>query len=208
LRQRLAIARGQDQLLVALSGHRISAVKRFKYVPYVAMAVDEGGLIELINNPAIIRIMKDEMVPPTLAQSVPLVNADDVWAAGLTGSTWAVAVLDTGIARTHLFLDQGKVVSEACYSTNDIRRSMSSLCPNGQTSQVGSAAGVNCPANIVGCDHGTHVAGIGAGNATGTTRDDLSGVATAGNIIAIQVFSRVDSPLICAPGPSGPSIFN
>jgi hypothetical protein len=87
LRQRLAIARGQDQLLAALSGHRISGIKRFKYVPYVAMAVDEGGLIELINNPAIIRIMKDEMVQPTLAQSVPLINADDVWAAGLTGST-------------------------------------------------------------------------------------------------------------------------
>jgi subtilisin len=113
------------------------------------MAVDEGGLIELLNNPAIIQIMKDEMVQPTLAQSVPLINADDVWAAGLTGSTWAVTVLDTGVDKTHLFLDQGKVVSEACYSTNDARRSMSSLCLNGQTSQVGSAAGVNCPANIV-----------------------------------------------------------
>jgi subtilisin family serine protease len=202
LRQRLAIARGQDQLLAALSGHRLSGIKRFKYVPYVAMAVDEGGLIELSNNPAIVQIMKDEMVRPTLAQSVPLINADDVWAAGLTGSTWAVAVLDTGVDRTHLFLDQGKVVSEACYSTNDTRRSMSSLCPNGQTSQVGSAAGVNCPSNIVGCDHGTHVAGIAAGNATGTTRDDLSGVAIAGNIIAIQVFSRVDSPSACAPGAS------
>jgi hypothetical protein len=126
LGQRLAIARGQDQLLAALSGHRISSIKRFKYVPYVAMAVEEGGLIESINNPAIIQIMKDEMVPPTLAQSFPLMNADDVWAAGLTGSTWAVAVLDTGVDRTHLFLGQEKVISEACYSTNDTRRSMSS----------------------------------------------------------------------------------
>jgi subtilisin len=202
LRQRLAIARDQDQLLAALSGHRISGIKRFKYLAYVATAVDEGGLIQLIHNPALIRIMKDEMVQPTLAQSFPLINADDVWAAGLTGSTWAVAVLDTGVDKTHLFLDQGKVVSEACYSTNDTHRSMSSLCPNGQTSQGGSGTGVNCPANIVGCDHGTHVAGIAAGNATGTTRDDLSGVAKAGNIIAIQIFSRVDSPSACAPAAS------
>ena len=200
LSQRAAIAQGQDQLLAALAGHRISDIKRFKYVPYMAMTVDEAALAELINNPAVVHIFKDEMIPLALAQSVPLINADDVWAAGFTGTGWAVAILDTGVDKTHFFLDQGKVVSEACYSTTDSSGSISSLCPNGQTSQTGPGAGVNCPTNIDGCEHGTHVAGIAAGNAAGTTRPDLNGVAKDASIIAIQVFSRINSFLDCFPG--------
>ena len=80
LSQRYAIAQGQDQLLAALAAHRISNVKRFKYVPYVAMTVDDAGLSELINNSGVVHIFRDEMVPPTLVQSVTLIDADDVWA--------------------------------------------------------------------------------------------------------------------------------
>jgi subtilisin family serine protease len=199
LRQRGAIAQGHDQLLAALSGHRISGLKRFQYVPYVAMTVDEAALAELINNPAVVHIFKDEMILPSLAQSVPLINADDVWAAGFTGTGWAVAILDSGVDKTHLFLDQGKVVSEACYSTTDASGVISSLCPNGQTSQTGSGASVNCPTNIDGCEHGTHVAGIAAGNEAGTTRPDLNGVAKDASIIAIQVFSRINASSVCTP---------
>jgi subtilisin family serine protease len=198
--QRAAIAAGQDQLLAALSGHRVSHIKRFKYVPYLAMTVDGAGLGELLNNPTVVHIHKDELVPPTLAQSVPLINADDVWAAGFTGTGWTVAILDTGVDKTHLFLDQGKVVSEACYSTTNPTQAVTSVCPNGQSSQIGSGAGINCPSNIDGCEHGTHVAGIAAGNAAGTTRPDLSGVAKDAGIIAIQVFSQISNPLTCSAG--------
>ena len=55
LSQRYAIAQGQDQLLAALAAHRISNVKRFKYVPYMAMTVDDAGLGELINHPAVVQ---------------------------------------------------------------------------------------------------------------------------------------------------------
>jgi subtilisin len=197
--QRAAIAQGQDQLLAALAGHRISNVKRFKYVPYMALTVDDAGLGELINNPAVVHIFEDERLPLVLAQSVPLINAEDVWAAGFTGTGWAVAILDTGVDQTHSFLDQGKVVSEACYSTTESSQLIASLCPNGQTSQTGPGAGVNCPTNIDGCEHGTHVAGIAAGNAAGTTRPDLSGVAKDASIIAIQVFSQFNDVLDCFP---------
>ena len=137
LTQRYAIAQGQDQLLATLAGHGISNVKRFNYAPYMAMTVDAARLSDLINSPAVVHIFKDEMVPPALAQSVPLINADDVWAAGFTGTGWTVAILDSGVDTTHVFLDQGKVVSEACYSTTDASGVISSLCPNGQTSQTG-----------------------------------------------------------------------
>jgi subtilisin family serine protease len=197
--QRAAIAQAQDQLLATLVGHRLSNVKRFRSVPYIAMTVDDAGLSALINNPAVARVHKDELVRAALAQSVPLINADEVWAAGFTGAGWAVAILDTGVDKTHAFLDQGKVVSEACYSTTDAVESITSLCPNGQGSQIGPGAGINCSTDIDGCKHGTHVAGIAAGNAAGSSRPDLNGVAKDASIITIQVFSRFDSFFDCFP---------
>ena len=41
-----------------------------------------------------------------------------------------MAILDTGVDKTHPFLE-GSVVSEACYSTNDPENDSSSLCPGG-----------------------------------------------------------------------------
>jgi subtilisin len=198
MRQRTAIVQGQTRLLRTLLRHRITDIKPFRYVPYLAMTVDQSALMELLNQPGIIRIFKDELLPPVLAESVPLIHADDVWAPGITGSGWTVAILDSGVDQTHLFLNDGKVVSEACYSTTDASQRIFSLCPNGQTSQEGFGAGANCPANIEGCEHGTHVAGIAAGHAADTPRPDLNGVAKDASIIAIQVFSRVDNSSLCS----------
>jgi subtilisin family serine protease len=75
-----------------------------------------------------------------------------------------VAVLDTGVDKTHPFLS-GKVVEEACYSAGG-------NCPNGATSEVGSGAGVQCTYAAAACRHGTHVAGIAAGQGS-----SFSGVA-------------------------------
>jgi subtilisin len=198
--QQAAIAQAQEGLLASLSDHHVANVEQFQHLPYLVMTVDEMALEALIGHQAVARIFKDEMHFPTLAESVPLIHADQTHAAGLTGKGWTVAILDTGVAKTHPFLDEGKVVSEACYSTTDTGRSVSSLCPNGQSSQVGAGAGVNCSTQIDGCEHGTHVAGIAAGNATGTPIPNLDGVAKGTNIMAIQVFSRVDDASACAQG--------
>ena len=102
-----------------------------------------------------------------------------------------VAILDTGVDKSHSFLS-GKVVSEACYSTNSVFWSSTTVCPNGLEEQTGSGAGVNCP--ISRCNHGTHVAGIAAGNGP-----SFSGVAKDAQIMSIQVFSRIDSDAVCFP---------
>jgi subtilisin family serine protease len=198
--QRAAIARAQDRILADLSNYRVSNIKRLRFAPYLALTVNEAGLRGLLNHPTVAHLHRDEMLEPSLAQSVPLINADDVWATGFIGTGVTVAILDTGVDKSHLFLDQGKVVSEACFSTNNPAQAVSTVCPNGQTSQIGFGAGINCPLNIDGCEHGTHVAGIAAGNAAGTNRPDLSGVAKDASIIAIQVFSRVDNVAACSAG--------
>ncbi len=80
------------------------------------------------------------------------------------------------------------MVAQACFSAN-------SSCPNGGTTQVGPGAGVPCTYAVNGCKHGTHVAGIAAGQ--GAT---FSGVAKGANLIAIQVFSRFTGTACAAEG--------
>jgi subtilisin family serine protease len=120
---------------------------------------------------------------PVDSVSTPLVEATEAKTVNRTGSGKVVAILDTGVDKTHPFL-AGKVVSEACFSGN-------SNCPNGLTSQIGAGAGVPCTYAVSGCRHGTHVAGIAAGRRyAAMPAPQFDGIAPGANLIAIQVFSR------------------
>ncbi len=116
------------------------------------------------------------------------------------GAGWSVAILDTGVEKTHSFLSRrvggrvvSRVVSEACYSNGGLAEhtSHTSLCPGAvnQSTKVGS--GVPCTVAIQ-CNHGTVVAGVAVGD--GATSD---GVAPASTIVSIQVYTQLGGP----PGP-------
>ncbi|HEX5007906.1 MAG TPA: S8 family serine peptidase [Hyphomonadaceae bacterium] len=151
-------------------------------LPYIVAEVSAQELAAMYSSPQFGEWSEDRIAYPTLAQSGPLVQAPQLWAAGGRGKGQAVAIVDTGVDRTHPFL-AGRVAVEACFSTTSATSSATSVCPNGQSSQTGEGAGVPCKAS--GCDHGTHVAGIAAGKGA-----DFSGIAPDADIIAIQVFSQ------------------
>jgi subtilisin family serine protease len=189
--QRAAIDRAQDALMSRLANQDVTRLHTYRYIPYIALEVDDAGLKALTAAPEVASVVEDVAEPPLLDVSNPLIGAPTAWAAGATGTGQTVAVLDTGVAKTHPFLS-GKVVSEACYSSTSVLFSSTSLCPGGVSESTLSGSGVNCSTSISGCDHGTHVAGIVAGaNAT------FSGVAPDASLIAIQVFSRFDSSTSC-----------
>lgn len=193
-KQRGDIASSQETLLRETPGVINDSIKRFEFVPYLAFETSVTGLDHLRGSSQVTNIFEDVAVPPTLAESVPLIGAPAAWTAGFSGAGQAVAILDTGVDKTHSFL-AGKVVSEACYSTSSFSQSSSSVCPGGVSESTSSGSGVNCSASVPGCDHGTHVAGIAAGKGS-----SFSGVARDANIIAIQVFSRFDSFSTCTSG--------
>jgi subtilisin len=190
--QRQRIAGMQAAVLGELPSAQVAQVKSFRYSPYMALSVTPAALDKLIASERVQFVSEDEKLQPSLAQSAPIVGAGSVWASGYTGSGWSVAVLDSGVQRDHPFL-AGKVVREACFSTTSVVDASQTLCPDGAESQVGTGAATPC----ADCSHGTHVAGIAAGNGP-----DFSGVARGAALIAVQVFSRFTGEEQCGTGVS------
>jgi len=193
--QRNAIAAAASQLLVRLPADGSRVVRGFQTVPYIALDVGAGGLVALEHAPQTASVRLDGIAHPVLADSVPLVQGDQVRASGYDGTGTMIAVLDTGVDSTHQFL-AGKVTAEACYSST-VAGVSRSFCPNGQDEQVGPGAAAPCTA--ADCFHGTHVAGIAVGNGSGAGVP-FSGVASGAQLMAVQVFSEVIDPNQCPYG--------
>ncbi|HXH90901.1 MAG TPA: S8 family serine peptidase [Thermoanaerobaculia bacterium] len=168
-------------------------IQNFSPIPYACFVADVGLLQRLDHDDEVTSIELNELGSVGLRQSAPLVGATAAWSAGYDGTGQTIAIVDTGIDKTHPFLS-GKVVAEACSSNPEFGVSSSTVCPNGQTQMVGTDAGVNCNVSISGCSHGTHVAGIAAGS---STTDGIWGIARGAKLISVQVFHRVDDQSVC-----------
>ena len=187
--QRQAIAARAAQVLSRLPARARRAPRRFQTVPFVALEVTPEERTALALDPDVERVLDDVLLFPVLTDSAPLVEADQAWNAGYDGTGTVIAVLDTGVDKTHPFL-AGKVVEEACYSKTEPGVSQT-LCPNGLDQQIGPGAAAPC--TLTNCFHGTHVAGIAAGNDPSAAQP-IAGVARGASVFAIQVFTKVIDP--------------
>ena len=168
----------------------VQALQAIPNTAFVVLEANAAELDQLVAQGEVSELFEDVPVPTTLADSGPLVHAPQARSLGARGAGTTVAILDTGVQSNHPFLN-GRVVEEACFSTTSAASNATSVCPGGASSST--AAGSAAPCAISGCDHGTHVAGIAAGRATGATT--FFGVAPDANIFAVQVFSRfTDTP--------------
>jgi subtilisin family serine protease len=188
-----------SRVLSRLAQHRYRVLRRYLTSPLIAITAGPSALKALeASDLPVRRVIEDRIHRPVLMDSVPLIGADQAWAAGFDGAGQTVAVIDSGVDSAHPFL-AGKVVEEACYSTTSGSQS-TTLCPNGADEQIGPGAAVNCPLELEGCWHGTHVAGIVAGD--GTALDlPIFGVGRGASLMAVQVFSRINGFLDCGGAP-------
>ncbi len=191
--QRNQIARVRDRVLARLTPGMGRLLRQFQTTPYVAVEVTPQGL-NLLDAAGgdVVRVVEDRLLRPSLMTSVPRIEGDQAWQAGFDGTGVAVAVLDSGVDASHSFFG-GRVVAEACYSST-IPGLSQSVCPNGLEEQIGAGAAAPCAGDE--CAHGTHVAGIAAGNGD-STEEPIWGVARGSAIMAVQVFSNVIDADVC-----------
>ncbi|GAA4457906.1 hypothetical protein GCM10023170_054940 [Phytohabitans houttuyneae] len=196
LRQQATRASAQERIATAaaaveteLRGVPHTIHHRYDSLPYLALTAPSGAIDALRKAGRITSVQRDEAERVALSDSTRIIGAQEATAHGFDGTGRVIAVLDTGVERTHPFLS-GRVVEEACFSGN-------SNCPNGSTSQTGVGAAAPCTYSPSECPHGTHVAGIAAGRRSGSITFD--GVAPGASVMPIQVFSRFTGTFDCGP---------
>ena len=139
--------------------------------------------------------------PDRLLDSIPFINADDVWAAGYTGKGTVIAILDTGASVAHNAFaaepaDAKLTMSDisALLAGGDLHCgelcsgvSAADLYYSGKIPFKFDYAGRDTDVSHadVGSDHGTHVAGIAAGNDAVTGR---AGVAKDAQLVIMKVY--------------------
>ncbi len=189
-----------DSLQAAFIGHNAVMLHRYEYIPFVVLELDAAALNVAAASPMVSGMQLNALYAPAMDTSVVQIGADGpggAWSMGMDGSGWTVAVLDTGVDFKHDALAD-RIVSQACYSravSSYPYYTSKSACPKGVRESVAPKSARYCALSYQGCDHGTHVAG------TMVSEDDTyTGVAPAANLIAIQVFSEVDSAFYCSTG--------
>lgn len=134
----------------------------------IATTVLPETLKQLKQHPDVVRVFRDEVAHATLATSVPLIGAPQMWNTyGADGRGIRVAVLDTGIDYTHPDLGGGLGSSFKVIGGYDfIHGNANPMDDHG---------------------HGTHVAGIIAANGT------AKGVAPGASLLAYKVLDASGS---------------
>lgn len=148
---------------------------------------------------------------PSMSTSTGLTGATGAWELGYTGKGMAVAIIDTGIRTTH---EAFSVMPEGGKINLDYLKKV--YAEYGENIHAGTSANLDdiyCNAklpftwdyfdgdaepNHTASDHGTHVAGIAAGN----NGSDFKGVAPDAQIVVMQVFQDTGGAsfdtIICA----------
>jgi subtilisin family serine protease len=189
----------RDALLASLPEGEYQVARTYRRLPLVALELSAAGVEALRRGGRVPTIEEDGLNDPELAETVPIVEANEAVALGMSGKDHVVAVLDTGVDPNHPFL-AGRVLPGACFSFTS--------CPSGASLEFGPGAGAPCPypmPNTNACQHGTHVAGIVAGNGDGVAGAPGDGVAPGTQIVPVQVF-HLQADNSCTD-PNGPSDF-
>jgi subtilisin family serine protease len=182
-------------------GNTARSVSGIADQPMVVADVSSEGLRRLARSESVLRVVPDTLLNASLPDTIKLLDVPEVWSKQTRGGGVAVAILDSGVQLDHPFV-KGRIVAEACFSSNDESEGSKSLCANGSGEQIGSGAAAACDYRTVtaACAHGTHVAGIAAGAAGHANGVPLDGMAPDAAIVAVKVFSRFDGEEVCGKG--------
>jgi serine protease AprX len=149
-------------------------------------SLDHNGIVSLSNQSNVVYISKDRPLTPFFDNAAPAVNASAAWQSNYTGAGIGVALIDSGV-NTHpdLFTTGLFPTSRVVYNQSFV-------------------PGDSSAADAYG--HGTHIAGLIAGDGISSTgplfSQNFKGIAPKANIVNLRVLdangSATDSTVIAA----------
>jgi subtilisin family serine protease len=166
----------RESVLASLAPGDFRLEQEWSAVNGFAGELSAAGLDRLQAHPQVVRVGLDRKVHGYMAESGPMIRADEAHALGFTGRGATVAVLDTGVDDRHPDLKDA-IVDEQCFC--------SGCCPNGTSRQSGPGSANDDNG------HGTNVAGI---------------IASAGRVAPEGIAPDAGLVVIRVLGPSGGSI--
>lgn len=139
--------------------------KKFSIIPAVAMSVPAGRLEQIARLPEVERIEKEKIFYIQRLQAMPLIRADSASGDyGLNGTNVNISILDTGVFSHAEFQTPNRIILQKDFYNND--------------DEANDDHG-----------HGTHVAGIAAGEGGSNGR----GVAANASMLAVKVCGATDA---------------
>ena len=169
--RKVQVAQAQNRVLQALAApDEFQVTRRYQTVPGLVGVVTPQGLENLRRNPDVQAVALDMPIQALDNESAALIRADHVWNdLGLTGAGINIAVIDTGVDRTHPDLAD-HIVAQHCFSKGS--------CPPSGADEGEDAQDEN--------GHGTHVAGIISSRGTASPR----GIAPDAGLVAVRVMDK------------------
>jgi serine protease AprX len=149
-------------------------------------SLDHNGIVSLSNQSNVVYISKDRPLTPFFDNAGPAVNASAAWQSNYTGAGIGVALIDSGVNNHPDLMTTGLLpVSRIVYNKSFV---------------PGDSSGADA------YGHGTHIAGLIAGNGLSSTgplfSQNFKGIAPGTKIINLRVLdangSATDSSVIAA----------
>ena len=194
------------QLLSSLPTNSYADLRETGVLPLAILRVSTAAVDVLRDSPLVAAVEADDIVTVASSEARYRDGSAASNLANWKGDNTTVAVIDSGIQSDHPFLMKGttkKVIAEACFTTPGSGTNtggaftFSSPCPNATPMTAsspavpGSAGACSYVDAAGGCKHGTHIAGVIAGEPGMLTgAPDVSGVAPNAKLISIQVFGE------------------
>ncbi|HEX2208658.1 MAG TPA: S8 family serine peptidase [Longimicrobium sp.] len=173
----------QQNIATALTSLGAGIIK-FKNLPIVFALATPAQIASITTRPGVISVYSNKQLEYYLAESTRAIRATDAWASGYTGKGVGIAILDSGV--------DGLYNPGLTYPTKTVHnvkyavavRDLVTFDPT-TPAPGGELFVANVPNSETSVGHGTHVAGIAAGNGAGSTNGWYKGVAPDANIIGI-----------------------
>lgn len=159
-------------------------IMKFKNLPVVFAVATPAQITAITTQPGVRSVYSNKQLEYYLAESTRAIRATDAWNTGYTGKGVGIAILDSGV--------DGLYNSGLAYGTKTVHNvkyiadfeDIVTLDPT-LPAPGGALFVQNLPNSETSMGHGTHVAGIAAGNGSSSTNGYYKGVAPDANLIGI-----------------------